>query len=235
MKESGRERKRDAAVRAPEGLDAEMAAFVAALRAAPQAQASAGFTGDVMAAVRAAEARPLPGGLFWRGLSRLAAVLPIAAGLALVCALVSALLRPAAAGGAARLVAYQRPDGTFTASSAAPYVQAFAVTVLARDPSAAPRALDAAVEALVREQNAEGGWANPLLSARNVAALGQAAAAGSACARRAHRKGLRYLRRAGIRALSGKDLAREAHALAARLGASADGGLACSVALCAVY
>lgn len=219
-------------VRALEGSDAEMRAFVASLRAAPQARTAEGFTADVMAAVRAEEAaarRP-----FWSVLTRLAAALPIAAGLALLFAAGSVFLRPAPAWTTARLVAFQRPDGTFTASSAAPYVQAFAVTVLAKDPTVAPRALDSAVAALVREQNAEGGWANPSLSARNVAALDQAARAGSAHALQAYRRGMRYLRAHGIGEISLADLVREAKAMSARLEPSSDDGLACSVALCAV-
>lgn len=220
-------------VRALEGSDAEMRAFVASLRAAPQARTAEGFTADVMAAVRAGETerarRP-----FWSVLTRLAAALPIAAGLALLFAVGSVFQRPAPAWTTARLVACQRPDGTFTASSAAPYVQAFAVTVLAKDPTVAPRALDSAVAALVREQNAEGGWANPSLSARNVVALGQAAAAGSVHALQAYRRGMRYLRTHGIGEISLADLVREAKAVSTRLGPSPDDGLACSVALCAV-
>lgn len=220
-------------VRALEGSDAEMRAFVASLRAAPQSRTAEGFTADVMAAVRAGEAerarRP-----FWSVLARLAEALPVAAGLALLFAVGSVFQRPAPAWTTARLVACQRPDGTFTASSAAPYVQAFAVTVLAKDPTVAPRALDTAVAALVREQNAEGGWANPSLSARNVAALGQAAAAGSVHALQAYRRGMRYLRTHGIGEISLADLVREAKAVSTRLGPSPDDGLACSVALCAV-
>lgn len=220
-------------VRALEGSDAEMRAFVASLRAAPQARTAEGFTADVMAAVRAGEAerarRPL-----WSVLTRLAAALPVAAGLALLFAVGSVFQRPVPAWTTARLVACQRPDGTFTASSAAPYVQAFAVTVLAKDPTVAPRALDSAVAALVREQNAEGGWANPSLSARNVVALGQAAAAGSVHALQAYRRGMRYLRTHGIGEISLADLVREAKAVSTRLGPSPDDGLACSVALCAV-
>ncbi|MDO4365645.1 MAG: hypothetical protein Q4D70_02535, partial [bacterium] len=93
---------------------------------------------------------------------------------------------------------------------------------------------DSAVAALVREQNAEGGWANPSLSARNVAALGQAAEAGSVHALQAYRRGMRYLRTHGIGEISLADLVREAKAVSTRLGPSPDDGLACSVALCAV-
>ena len=105
--------------------------------------------------------------------------------------------------------------------------------MLARDPSRHAAALGSAVDALVREQNAEGGWANAAVSARNVAALRQAVDAGVAGAARAYRRGLRYLRLNGQFEASAEDLAREAQAALARLGASADRGLACSVALCA--
>ena len=213
--------------------DAAMCAFAAALRAAPQARTADGFTEGVLAAVRAEEARSSAFGA--RVFARFVAALPIAAALALLCAVGSVFLRPSPpVWTMARLVAHQRPDGTFSSSSAAPYVQAFAVTVLAREPSAAPQAFDSAVKALVREQRADGGWATPALSARNVAALGQAAAAGSSAAQGAYRRGMRYLRARGVAALSADDLAREAKAVAARLGPSADDGLAGCVALCAV-
>ena len=83
-------------MRALEGSDAEMRAFVASLRAAPQARTAERFTADVMAAVRAGEAerarRP-----FWSVLTRLAAALPVAAGLALLFAVGSVFQRPAPA------------------------------------------------------------------------------------------------------------------------------------------
>ena len=207
--------------------------FAAALRAAPQACVSTGFADGVIAAVRAERTRAPRRG-FLRRLD-LPSVLPAAAALALLLGLGAVFMgRPATpAFSMDRLVASQRADGTFSSSSAAPYVQAFAVTVLARDPSRHAAALGSAVDALVREQNAEGGWANAAVSARNVAALRQAVDAGVAGAARAYRRGLRYLRLNGQFEASAEDLAREAQAALARLGASADRGLACSVALCA--
>ncbi len=220
--------------RALEGSDADMRAFVAALRAAPQATTRPDFTADVLAAARAEEAarrRPMR---WLRWAERLTAAVPLVAGFALLLAVGTAVLRPAApAWSMARLVSYQLPDGTFTASSAAPYVQAFAVTVLAKDPSAAPQAFDSAVEALVRAQTAEGGWANATLSARNVAALGQAAAAGSARALAAYHRGARYLRAHGIGEISLAELVREARAISAQLKGSTDAGLACCIVECA--
>ena len=206
-------------------------AIADARRAAPQAVASPDFTARVLPDVRAARTPR------WGFLRRFgfAAAIPAAAGLALLLGVGAVLLgRPAAPDwSAARLVACQRADGTFTASSAAPYVQAFAVTALARDPAGHAAALDSAVGALVREQTAEGGWANAAVSARNVAALRQAAEAGVADARRAYRRGLRYLQSNGIGERTPDDLVREAKDAWARLGASADRGLAGCVALCA--
>ena len=131
------------------------------------------------------------------------------------------------------LSACQRTDGSFSSSSAAPYVQAFAVVALANDPSSDRVALDLAVDTLVRTQDAAGGWGNAALSARNVAALAQAEAAGVARARVPCRRGLRYLRLNGIGELSATELVREAKDALARLGASGDAGLVRSTALAA--
>ena len=127
--------------------------------------------------------------------------------------------------------ACQRPDGSFSDSSAAPYVQAFAVTGLAKGPSSDRAALDRAVDALVRTQKADGGWGNAALSARNVTALAQAESAGVSRAREARRRGLRYLRIHGIGEISAADLAREAKEALSRLKGSNDAGLVCGVAL----
>ena len=214
-----------------EGGAAGMRTFAAALRAAPQVRVSDDFTAGVMAAVRAERA---PRRAFLRRLD-LAAALPLAAALALLLGVGSSFLRRPAgtAVSTARLVACQRADGTFSATSAAPYVQAFAVAVLARDPSGHAAALGSAVDALVRDQNVQGGWSSAAVSARNVAALRQAADAGVANADRAYRRGLRFLRLNGIAERSPSDLAREARDACARLDGTSDGGLACSLALCA--
>ncbi|MGN0846641.1 MAG: hypothetical protein ACI4RA_04570 [Kiritimatiellia bacterium] len=208
-----------------EEMDEGLRAFAASLRAAPQARTSPDFTARVMGAVRAERRR--------RWLWRAAAALPIAAGFAVLMAVGTALFRPRPVWSTEILVACQRGDGTFSASSAAPYVQAFAVTALAKDRAAGVGPLDSAVGALVRDQTAEGGWASPSLSARNVVALRAAAEAGAAGAQRAYRRGRRYLHANGIGELSAGDLVRAARAAVARLGGDADRGLACSVALCA--
>jgi len=83
----------------------------------------------------------------------------------------------------------------------------------------------------VRSQDADGGWGNAALSARNVTALAQAEAAGVARARASHRRGLRYLRMHGIGELSASDLVREAKDAFARLDKSCDAGLVYSVSL----
>lgn len=218
--------------RALEGLDGELVALSDALRAAPTARTSENFTSSVMAAVREEEARACFRPPIWR--SPWLGV-PIAACFALLLALGSVFFRPSSNSNwtPARLSACQRADGSFSCSSAAPYVQAFAVAALAANPSAAMESLNAAVAALVRDQTAEGGWANAAISVRNVAALHEAAVAGVDGAQRAYRRGLRYLRLNGIREMSSADLVREAKEMRARLDGSPDCGLACSVALCA--
>ena len=188
---------------------------VAALRRAPQARVQEDFAARVLARL------PLsPPVLF-----------AAAASFVAMCAFVSLVFRPVPTFSVARLAACQRTDGSFSSSSAAPYVQAFAVTVLARDPSSDRAALDLAVDALVRTQDAAGGWGNAALSARNVAALAQAETAGVARARTPRRRGLRYLRTHGIGELSPSELIREAGEAFSRLDGSRDAGLVCSTAL----
>ena len=207
------------------GSDADMRAFVASLRAAPQARVREGFAAGVMAAV-AAESRRA----FLRRWFRPSAIFPLAACLVAMLALASLFSRPVPTFSMEKLMSCQRSDGSFSSSTAAPYVQAFAVTVLAKDPSADRAALEQAVGALVRTQNEEGGWANARLSARNVAALAAATKAGVGMAVPAYRRGRRYLRMHGIGEMTAADLTRDAREAAGRLP-SADAGLACSVAL----
>lgn len=214
-----------------EGLDEELMALADALRAAPTVRTSEDFTASVMAAVRAERSQMRSRPPVWR--SPWLGV-PIAACFALLLALGSVFNRPSSTWTSARLAACQQTDGTFSNSSAAPYVQAFAVAALAADPSAAMDTLKAAVTAIVRDQTAEGGWANAAMSVRNVAALHEAAAVGVDGAQRAYRRGLRYLRLNGIREMSPADLVRAAQAMRARLDASADSGLIGSLALCSV-
>ena len=217
--------------RGVEGLDGEMRAFVASLRAVPTVRTSEDFTASVMAAIHAEKPRTRPRSPIWRspwlGVS-------IAACFALLLALGSVFVRPSSVWTPARLAACQQADGSFSRSSAAPYVQAFAVAALAADPSAAADTLKAAVTAILRDQTAEGGWANAAISARNVAALHAAVVAGVDGAPRAYRRGLRYLRLNGIREMSPADLVREARETYVRLDASADNGLIGSLALCSV-
>ena len=207
--------------------DADLRTFVSSLRAAPQAHVRDGFAADVMAAIAADTRRAWPRKLF-----RPAVWFPLAACLVALLAVASIFFRPVPRFSLEKLVACQRADGSFSSSTAAPYVQAYAVTALAKDPSADRAALQQAVAAIVREQNAEGGWANASLSARNVAALAAASEAGVDVAVRAYRRGVRYLRMHGIGEMSAADLSRDARSAAARLSAS-DLGVACSVALAA--
>ena len=209
------------------GADAELRAFVASLRAAPQARVREGFAAGVMAAVEAESRRAS-----LRRWLRPSVMFPLAACLVAMLALASVFFRPAPGFSQEGLVTCQRADGSFSPSTAAPYVQAFAVTVLASDPAADRAALKQAVGALVRSQNEEGGWANARLSARNVAALAAATKAGVDIAVPAYRRGRRYLRMHGIGELTASDVARDAREAAARLS-EADEGLVRSVTLAA--
>ena len=211
--------------RALNGSDADLRAFVASLRAAPQARVRDGFAAGVMAVLEADARRAWPRKLF-----RPAVLFPLAACLVALLAIASLFFRPSPDVSREELVACQRADGSFSPSTAAPYVQAFAVTVLARDPSADRAALEQAVGALVRTQNEAGGWANARLSAQNVAALAAATKAGVVRAMPAYRRGRRYLRLHGIIEMSAADMMRDAKEATGRLP-TADVGLACSVAL----
>ena len=211
--------------KALDGADADLRAFVASLRAAPQARVRDGFAAGVMAAI-AAESRRAP----LRRWARPSILFPLAACLVALLAFASLFFRPVPTFSMERLVSHQRADGSFSSSTAAPYVQAFAVTVLAKDPSADRAALEQAVGALVRTQNEAGGWANARLSAQNVAALAAAAKAGVDRAMPAYRRGRRYLRLHGIIEMSAADMMRDAKEATGRLP-TADVGLACSVAL----
>lgn len=209
------------------GSNADMRAFVASLRAAPQARVRDGFAADVMSAVEADVRRSS-----MRKLFRPSVLFPLAACLVAMLAFASLFFRPVPGVSRERLVSCQRADGSFSSSTAAPYVQAFAVTVLSRDPASNRTALEQAVGALVRTQNEEGGWANARLSAQNVAALAAATKAGVDMAMPAYRRGRRYLRMHGIIEMTATDITRAAQEATGRLS-DADAGLACSVTLAA--
>lgn len=192
--------------------------FAETLRRAPQVRVSPVFADRVMARVRTSMLlvrwlRPMP--------------IAAAASVAAMLALAAFMYRPASL--ETRLVECQRADGSFSGSSAARYVQAFAVSALACAEHPDFTALGHAVDALLRSQNADGGWGGGGLSARNVAALAAASSVGVANAKAAYRRGLRYLRMNGIAELSAEELSREAKDALAKLGASRDDGLVFSV------
>lgn len=218
--------------RALNGTDADMKAFVASLRQAPAARVSDNFTSDVMARIRLSQRhdRLVSGRRFFNP----ATLFPLAACLVALLAFGAIFMRPVPTFTLSNLVACQRADGYFTESPAAPYVQAFAVTVLAKDPTANRKSLDSAVAALVRTQDAAGGWLGNEVTARNVAALSIAAKAGAARAMEAYRRGARYLHRRGIAELAPAEMAGEAKAELARIGKDhEDRGAVCCLALCA--
>ena len=175
------------------GMGPGFAALGAALGSAAGAKTSSGFTAGTMALVARSERRRR----IFRAGWWTAAAAAVAAAFA-VNGLFQAGGRAQPCGMAA-LVATQLEDGTFSASSAAPYVQAYAVKALADSRDERFRAaLESAVAALVRGQSGEGGWRSVVESSCNVAALAAAEAAGVESARVPLRRGLRYLRANGI-------------------------------------
>lgn len=176
----------------------EFAGLGAALCRASGACTGTGFTMRVMADVAASERRARMRRYGWWGAAA-AALVAVFAIHGLVPGGKSVQAQPDALDGIGMLVASQRADGTFSASSAASYVQAYAVQALADSRDARARAaLESAVAALVRSQSGEGGWRSDSLSSYNVAALAAAEAAGVESARIPLRRGLRYLRANGI-------------------------------------
>ncbi len=205
-----------------------MAELVETLRAAPQARVDDGFGDRVMRAVAEAKGRRSP----LLGAFRAGPLVAAAAVAALMLAFGSLVFRPAPRYSTAYLVSCQRSDGTFGKGTSAPYAQAFAVKALSSGGKGSA-ALSSAVAALVRSQNADGGWGDGSTSARNVAALAAVRTLGVEGAAVAYKRGLRYLRVHGIAEMSAVDLERSARGAMACLGADADRALACSVALCA--
>ena len=209
--------------------DAEMAAFVRALRAAPQARVEADFAARVRAGLRQERRRrSLWSVVGSRGLFAAAAALVV-----LLAFGTTMLSRTGTSMTVAQLAACQQADGSFSSSTAAPYVQAFAVTALAEKGTSQRPVLEQAVASLIRAQQADGGWGNAQLSARNVAALSLAAQAGLVQVRDAVRRGIRYLHTQGIPELSKAELVAEAKVMLPRLHGSTDVGLASGLALCA--
>ena len=98
----------------------DLLSFAASLQSAPQAQVSDDFSAEVMSRVHSCARR-------WFSPEVL---LPLAACLVAVCAFAALVFRPVPRFTTMQLVSCQRTDGSFSASSSAPYVQAFAVTVL---------------------------------------------------------------------------------------------------------
>jgi len=139
-----------------------------------------------------------------------AAVLALAAGFAFRSAASAGRL------GDRRVLSCRRADGSFSATSAAPWVQAYAIGALAAD-AVDVTALTVAVDALVRDQRADGGWCNDALSVRNTAALLAASRAGVPGTRKAYRRAVRYLHARGIPEISTEELACEGRALGDRL------------------
>lgn len=165
-----------------------------------------GFAAGTLARVRAGEARRR---MAWRWIGSAAAC-------AAVCAAAGLGIWLRGGGGvAAEIAARQTESGHFTREAYAPHVQAYGVAALAAAGGGASAVLEAAVGALARSQDAEGGWGSAATSARNVAALALAKRAGAAGADVALKRGRRFLRNCGIEEPSGEALAREARMMLA--------------------
>ena len=199
----------------------EFAGLGTVLCKASGARTGAGFTMRVMAEVAASERRARMRRYGWWGAAA-AALVAVFAIHGLVPGGKAVQAPSGAPDGIGMLLASQRADGTFSASSAASYVQAYAVQALADSRDVRARAaLESAVAALVRSQSGEGGWRGDSLSSYNVAALAAAEAAGVESARIPLRRGLRYLRANGIGECPAGALGKAA---AAALGRMACGG-----------
>ena len=198
----------------------EFAGLAASLGRAAGAGTSPGFTARVMSEISLSERRRRIRRAGWWAAAAAAVVAVFA-----VHGLTPGV-KPApepAVSGIDRLVASQRADGTFSISSAASYVQAFAVQALADSHDARARAaLESAVAALVRSQSGEGGWSSDMQSSYNVAALAAAEAAGVESARIPLRRGLRYLRANGISERPEGSLGKAAAAALKRMAAGSD-------------
>ncbi len=210
----------------------EMLSFASFLRAAPQAKVSRGFSGRVMSAVRM-ESAGQPRHFAICGVFTARKIFAAAASIAVLLGICSLSLKQDEAAAIENLVAHQRADGSFSSSSAAPYVQAFAVRVLAKNPSANTTALKAAVRALVASQNADGSWMNAQVTARNVAALGDVVTLDVEGVRRAYKRGVRYLRTHSISMPSSNEMTAQAQKALAGLATQRDAGLVFPASLCA--
>ncbi len=203
----------------------EFAGLAASLGRAAGAGTSPGFTARVMSEISLSERRRRIRRAAWWAAAAAAVVAVFAVhGLAPG---VKPSVKPSVSG-LDRLVASQRADGTFSISSAASYVQAFAVQALADSHDERARAaLESAVAALVRSQSGEGGWPSDMQSSYNVAALAAAEAAGVESASIPLRRGLRYLRANGISECPSDALCKAA--AAALRGMASGGDLVASV------
>ena len=199
----------------------EFESFARALKEAPQRKAGKDFTLKVMMKINAIERR-----------RKAKTWLAAAASIAACCSLFSMYKAAPSGEGARSISSKQLPGGYFVSGSTAPYLQAFAVKALANEKTPSPE-LEKAVAALARSQNAEGGWSDAALSARNVLALSAAASRGIAKARIAYRKGLKYLRKNGLGEMSVDEFAMQAKDAEMRLIASGNIDAARMVAMSA--
>lgn len=115
------------------------------------------------------------------------------------------------------LVSLQQRNGTFTTSSAANYLQAFAVVALLHREASPVDSLERAVKALVHAQGADGQWQNVELTRRNLFALKLAQDKGLTWVRASYLKGVRALRGTGHEELTSAEFQQQSHFVQQRL------------------
>ena len=179
-----------------ERLDPDLRGVAARLRAAPMARVRPDFRDCVMGAVRGGLASRPRG--FFRRLDASSFFMAAAALVALLGVAALFMAQAPRFATAADFPGIGLADGSRPTPAVAPYVQAYAVRMLASDPSAPSEALSLAVAEIARAQHADGGWGSPSLTARNVAALAAAVKAGDEAAACAWKRGVRYLRAHGM-------------------------------------
>ncbi len=189
-------------------MDAQLRSFASSLCHAPQAKVSADFTARVMNAIRD-ESLNTPSRFSWLSFFTVRKCYAAAALILILLGVSSVLYKPSDNKGFENLVAKRLEECSFSASSLAPHLQAFAIQALAKNPNANSAALKAAVEALVASQNADGSWGNAHVTARNVAALADVTSLGIEGVNRAYKRGVRYLRIHNIAMLSKNEMAEE--------------------------
>ncbi len=189
--------------------DAQMLSFAESLRSAPGSKVSDDFTSRIMNEIRS-ESKASPLHPVWTKFFTPGKAFAAAASVIILLGISSVFLRTDESSVTGELLARQCKNGQFTSSSAAPYVQAFAIRELAKNPAGNAVALKAAVNALLASQNADGSWLNDQVTACNVTVLAAVAELGIDGVSHAYKMGARYLRTRNIALLTKEEMNAEA-------------------------